>query len=653
MSSSSTTSVILILAGAIIMAISLTFALKSSRFLKGFDSREARTLSWFNRIHHILTFFFLLGYLAVSLAIYTGTDVIGDLFVALIFFLGAIFVLLGVRLQMSMSAMLRKRYIMAEESTDALRAEQEKLITTNKLLEKEIIEREQAETKALEREARIQQIMSSLPIGIIIIDSEQYTVHDINPSAVSMIGTTRERIIGQPCHSFIRSADIKSCPMRLSGKDIYQDEQCLICEDGTQKPILKTVSKIYLEGKQQYLEAFIDISEIKHLEDKLQRAQRMEVIGTLAGSVAHDLNNILSGVINYPELMLTNLDRSDPMCKPLETIKKSGQRAAVIVQDLLTLARQNVAIKEVVNLSTIVGDYMNSLEYAHLCNRYPDVTFRLIEKEKPFAIEGSAVHLGKMLMNLITNSAEAISKKGFVEILLENKYLDLPIPGYDSVNEGEYAMLIVRDDGIGIPAENIGKIFEPFYTNKVMGQSGSGLGMPVVWSTVKEHDGYIQVNSAEGEGTEFKIYFPATQREIISESEYDAADLKRGNGQAILVVDDLNVQREIASSLLTYLGYIVQTAMNGEAAVDLLETKKFDLVLLDMIMEPGIDGLETFRRIITRQPDQKVILVSGYADVSRVKQMKELGLDSHIKKPYTLNSLAESVHMVLHQTDPH
>lgn len=649
MSLSSATSVILILTGAAVMAISLAFALKSSRFLKGFDNREVRTLSWFNKIHHILIFFFLLGYLIISFAIYTGANVIGDLFVALIFFFGAVFVLLGVRLQISMSAMLRKRYTMAEEAADALRSEQEKLIATNMLLEKEIVEREQAETRALEREARIQQILFSLPVGILIIDSEHYTIHDVNPSAELMMGTTREHIIGQPCHMFIKCAEKTGCPIQFSGKEIYQDEQCLVCGDGNQKPILKTVSHITLEGKQHYLEAFIDISEIKQLEDKLQRAQRMEIIGTLAGSVAHDLNNILSGVINYPELMLTNLDESDPMCKPLETIKKSGQRAAVIVQDLLTLARQNVAIREVINLSTIVTEYMNSPEYSHLCNRYPNVQFRFIEKEKPFAIEGSSVHLGKMLMNLITNAAEATLQQGVVEIQLENKYLDMPPPGYDTVNEGEYAMLTVKDDGIGIAAENIDKIFEPFYTNKVMGQSGSGLGMPVVWSTVKEHDGYIHINSTKGEGTEFNLYFPATQREIIPASMGDPVDLKKGNGQTILVVDDLEDQREIAYSLLTYLGYTVQTAMNGENAVEIVETKKFDLILLDMIMEPGIDGLETFRRIIARQPDQKVMLVSGYADAVRVNRMKAIGLDSHIKKPYTLNSLAKNVYSVLHQ----
>ena len=649
MTISSIISICLILAGAFVMTVSIFFGLRSYRFLKNMDGREAKTLHSFNMVHHGLMFFFLLGYLAVVTAIITRTEVIGDLFVGLIFLFGAIFVFLGVRLQAAMSSMLRQRYDMAADALNALGLEREKLVEANSRLESEVVERQQAERRARERESRIEQILAGLPIGVMMIDARSLAIREVNPAAVAMIGLAREEIVGRSCHVFICEASKKSCPMQVGGRQAYQGEHLLACGNGRELPVLKTVSRVELEGRLHFLEAFINISEKKELEEKLQRSRRMEVIGTLAGSVAHDLNNILSGVINYPELMLMNLDADDPLRKPLNAIKNSGQRAAVIVQDLLTLARQNVAVKEVVNLAEVVNDYLNSPECGHLRARHPEVEILLREDEASLLIEGSPVHLGKMVMNLVANAAEAITRVGEVELSLEKRYLEAPLPGYDAVVEGEYALLTVRDNGVGIAPENLKKIFEPFYTSKVLGQSGSGLGMPVVRSTVQEHDGYIKVASVEGAGTRFQLFFPLTAKEAKREENRLEGELPRGDGQTVLVVDDLEIQREIAESLLTTLGYDAELVRSGEEALMVLDTLKFDLILLDMIMDPGMDGLETYRQILKKHPDQKVMLVSGYADVNRVKQMRQLGLDSHIHKPYTLQGLAENVYEVMHR----
>lgn len=427
----------------------------------------------------------------------------------------------------------------------------------------------------------------------------------------------------------------------------HQGEHLLCCADGTEKPILKTVSRIELEGAPHYLEAFIDISEKKRLEEQLQRSQKMEAIGTLAGGVAHDLNNILSGLINYPELILMDVDEADPLRKPLETVKQSGEKAAVIVQDLLTLAQQNTAIKQTVNLTDVVDEFMTSPEYQRIINRHRHISVTVRSSDDIRPIDGSPVHLSKVVMNLILNAAEAIINQGHVQLELENRYLDSPRQGYETVEEGDYVVLTIADDGMGISPQDIGRIFEPFYSRKKLGKSGSGLGMAVVWSTVKEHKGYIEVDSHEGEGTTFSVFFPVSTKSYRAETVEPEREIPYGNGQSILVVDDIEAQREIATSMLSHLNYNVRTVMDGESAVELLSHQDFDLVLLDMIMEPGMDGLETYTRIIESKPDQDVILVSGYSDPERVIAMKQLGLTTYIKKPYSIHVLAVNIHNVL------
>jgi PAS domain S-box-containing protein len=367
--------------------------------------------------------------------------------------------------------------------------------------------------------------------------------------------------------------------------------------------------------------------EKQRLEAQLQRSQKMEAIGTLAGGVAHDLNNILAGLVSYPELLLMDLPEDSPLRKPISTIQKSGEKAAAIVQDLLTLARRGVAIKEVVNLNNIVSDYLKSPEYIKLREFHSDVKLKTELNTDLLNISGSPVHLSKTIMNLISNAAEAMPEGGRISISTENRYIDTPIRGYDDVKEGNYVTLIVSDTGIGIPLEDIEKIFEPFYTKKVMGRSGTGLGMAVVWGTVKDHNGYIDVRSREGKGTTFALYFPVTREELAKEKLHLSLEDIKGRGESILVVDDVEEQREIASSMLKKVGYSVTSVSSGEEAVEYMKNNQANLIILDMIMDPGIDGLETYKRILELYPEQKAIIVSGFSETKRVKDAVRTELD--------------------------
>jgi len=400
--------------------------------------------------------------------------------------------------------------------------------------------------------------------------------------------------------------------------------------------------------------SFRDITERKRTEEertglqvKLQQAQKMKAVGTLAGGVAHDLNNILSGIVSYPDLILLDLPEDSPIRDSIETMQESGKKAAAIVQDLLTLARRGVSISEIVNLNEIISEYLISPEFEKLKTFHPLVEIETSLDSSILNIAGSPVHLSKTVMNLISNSAEAMPEGGIISLSTENLYIDQPISGYDDVNEGDYVVFSVSDSGVGIATEEINRIFEPFYTKKVMGRSGTGLGMAVVWGTVKDHKGYILVESELEKSTTIKLYFPITRKNKAGHQQLNQHVRYMGNGESILVVDDVREQRVIASKILSKLGYAVKLASSGEDAVKLMKNETADLIVLDMIMSPGIDGLETYERIISLHPNQKALLVSGFSETNRVKKAQQLGAGEYVKKPYTIETIGMAVRVEL------
>jgi two-component system, cell cycle sensor histidine kinase and response regulator CckA len=395
--------------------------------------------------------------------------------------------------------------------------------------------------------------------------------------------------------------------------------------------------------KQEMMEREKARIENQKLEASLKRAEKMEAVGILAGSVAHDLNNILSGIVTYPELILLEMPKNSPLREHILTIQKSGERAAAVVQDLLTLARRGIIDTRALNINHILSDILESPEFLKLADYYPDTEIEIDLQPDLFNLQGSQVHLSKAIMNLITNAMEAMKGLGQLVISTSNLHIHRPTGDYDVMKAGEYATLTISDNGEGIPEEDLNRVFEPFYTRKVMGRSGTGLGLAIVWGTVKDHKGYVDVQSEKGKGTRFTLYFPSTRESIcIREPGLNLKDYS-GSGENILVIDDVELQRKLCTSMLEKLGYKVNSVSSGEEAIEYLKNHSVDLLILDMILEGGIDGLETYRRILDVHPGQKTIIASGFTESERVKSAQELGAGAYVRKPYAIEALGVTV----------
>ncbi len=425
--------------------------------------------------------------------------------------------------------------------------------------------------------------------------------------------------------------------IRKDGSKNYHETSASLMKDAQGKPIGFRGIVRDLTERNQWQE------ENRKLEEQLQRAEKMESLGLLAGGVAHDLNNVLGIIVGYSELLLYDLEAESPFRSALMNILGGSQRAAAIVQDLLALARRGVSGRQVLNLNKITLDCLNSPEFEKLSSYHPYVKIKTVLEPELLNLSGSSVHLGKTLFNLISNASEAMPRGGTLTIKTANQYLDRPVHGYDEVREGDYVVLSVSDTGEGMPAAELKHIFEPFYTKKVMGRSGTGLGLAVVWGTVKDHQGYINVQSETGKGSTFTLYFPMTREEIKTEDVALSISEYLGKGEAILVVDDVQGQRHLAEEMLKILNYRVTSVESGEEAVAFLKEQKVDLVLLDMIMDPGIDGLDTYRMILDIHPRQKAIIVSGFSESERVNAALALGAGAYVRKPYLLEKLGLAV----------
>lgn len=540
----------------------------------------------------------------------------------------------------------------------------------NNLLVKEIADH-QLDSEALKKsESNLSGIVEFLPDAIFVIDLDGKVIV-WNRAMEEMTGIPQKEMLGKGDHAYtipfygqrrlhlLDLIDLSNKELEAKYKSIQKKGDTLYAEAFTPALYGGKGAHVWATGAPLFdnsgnrigaIESIRDITERyrieeekRSLEERLSRARKMEALGQLAGGVAHDLNNVLGVLSGYSELLLMEIPEGQKARKHVEKILQSTEKGAAIIQDLLTLARRGVTAVDVVNLNHIVSGFLKTPVFENTKAYHPEVTFRIEYDKNLLNIKGSPVHLEKTLMNLISNAVESIDGKGEVTILTESFYLDKAIMGYDEVKEGDYAVLTISDTGVGIPDEHRDKIFEPFYTKKTMGRSGTGLGLAIVWGTVKDHQGYIDVQTKVGEGTSFTLYFPVTREELTAPLQKEPIESYMGKGESVLVVDDIAEQREVASGLLKKLGYAVHNVSSGEEAVEYLKQNKVDILVLDMIMLPGIDGLDTYQRILEINPHQRAILVSGFSETDRVKKAQQLGAGAYVKKPYVMEKIGIAI----------
>ncbi len=542
------------------------------------------------------------------------------------------------------------------------------LSTANEILKVEILNHALAEKALRESEENHRFLAENIDDVIWTLDHDaKYTY--ISPVAARMYGWAPVELTGQSVKKILTPQSLINLQKTLQRKPAQTDqtgknpspstvlELEMVHKDGSRIWCEVTISFLTDENGQltgsmgvarNITERLIALKEQETLKEKLERSKKMESLGLLAGGVAHDLNNVLSGIVSYPDLILLDMEQDDPTRKRIETIRDSGMKAAEIVNDLLTLTRRGVFTTQVLNLNTLVQEYLKSPEYNKMISYHPGIDTKVdLEHDLP-DINGSPMPLKKVIMNLVSNAAEAQLDGGEIIVQTRSCHLDTAIKGYQTIDKGEYSVLSVADKGEGINPSDLRSIFEPFYTKKVMGRSGTGLGLTVVWGTIEDHKGFIDIKSKKDRGTTIEVYIPIS-REIAIPPVMETAEpiSQKGNGEKILVVDDIDYQREIASAILKRLNYTVTSVASGEDAIDYLLTNSADLIILDMIMATGMDGLETYKAIIKKYPHQKAIIASGYSETDRVKQAQKLGAGNYIKKPYKLEHLSAVVHKEL------
>ena len=386
-----------------------------------------------------------------------------------------------------------------------------------------------------------------------------------------------------------------------------------------------------------------NITERRILEEELQKFEKLESIGILAGGIAHDFNNILTAILTNISVAKMASKSNEVVSKRLTEAEKASIRAKDLTQQLLTFSRGGTPIKKITSLFEILKD---TVKFALSGT---NVSSRFYLSDELWSVEVDEGQISQVIHNLVINADQAMPEGGIIEIHADNITV-----GSESglpLNVGKYIKLTIRDHGIGIPKEYLSKIFDPYFTTK---QKGSGLGLTVAYSIIKNHDGLITVESELGKGTVFYIYIPASKKQIHAKNDAERKPIT-GKGK-ILVMDDEEIIREALDAILTILGYQTDFAKNGEETIALFKEAKeleepFDLVIMDLTIKGGMGGKEAIKRLIEIDPEVKAVVSSGYSTDPVMANFKKYGFHGVVAKPYDINELSKTLHKIIQRQD--
>lgn len=498
--------------------------------------------------------------------------------------------------------------------------------------------RTKAEAALKSSEKKFRSYVDNAPDGIFVVD-ENGNYIDVNKSASRITGYSREELLAMNILNLVPDKEHHRALEHFNElKDKGQSSGELLFRKKSGEIGYWIVDAVILDDG-TYLGFVRDITEMHRLKALESRAERLELAGTIAGQVAHDLNNLLSPLLAYPEFIREELTESNNCHHYLNMIEESAQKIADINQDLLVMGRRGHYNAEVLNLNTVIHNVVMELQpfpKTIKCNiEYADDLMNIL---------GGMAQLHRLISNMLHNAFDAMMGVGQLTIITENCYIDELKIDYGVVPRGEYVKLTISDTGCGIPDDVVQKIFDPFFSTKNADKKrGSGLGMSVVDAVIRDHRGYIDLTTRIGEGTTFYVYFPITRKDS---EKTEITDIVGGD-ERILVVDDDDIQRDVSEQILRKFGYTVQSKQSGEKAVEFIKNNPQDLIVLDMVMPGGMDGTDTYREIKKIYPDQRAIILSGYSESTRVLIAQELGAGAFVQKPLTMSAFAEAVRVEL------
>jgi two-component system, cell cycle sensor histidine kinase and response regulator CckA len=494
--------------------------------------------------------------------------------------------------------------------------------------------------------AHVEQLLSTLPLGLALVDRDGRFLF-ANDSFARVIDVSPEELPPYPGDLVIaedKAAVLESIRRYGSGQMMSGDIAVRLKEQ-PDEVIALSIAGVRGLGEAAVLLGLKDNSEETKLKRQVAQATKMQAIGQLAGGVAHDFNNILTAIIGYCDLMMLRHQPGDSDYDDIQQIKNNSNRAASLTRQLLAFSRQQTLRPQVLQLPDVVAEVSNLLK------RLLGETVRLeVHHGRAMgAVRADPGQLEQVIINLGVNARDAMPNGGVVHISTKAvSQSEVRAMGSDILPIGDYVLLSVEDSGSGISKENLGKIFEPFFTTKEVGK-GTGLGLSTVYGIVKQSGGFIFAESEPGQGTRFDIYLPvhvgdALAAEAPKREFYKPKDLW-GSGR-ILIVEDEDMVRAVAERALVRQGYVVETACDGEEALELFaDGKRYDLVVSDVVM-PNMDGPTMARQLRGQFGDIRLLFMSGYAE----EQLREtISLDnvSFLPKPFSVQQIAEAVHDAL------